>query len=437
MKPRVLFLNRSYWPDAEATGQLLTDLCEGLAHEFDVTVVAGTPNANPSGQQYHRRGAQRRNDVNIQRLLHTRFPKSTLTGRGANLISFAAATCWRLLQMPRPNIVVAQTDPFLLPLIAATVKHLRSFYLIAYVQDIYPDVAVVVGKAREGFLTRLLRRRLARAYRRADWVVTLSSDMRDLLVSHGVAEERVVIIPNWADTEQIYPKKQNNILRNSQGLNRQFVVMYSGNMGLVHDLDSIVRAAELLRDEPRITFLFVGEGSERARIESEVKRRQLDNVRFMPYQPRENLADSLSAADLHVVSLRADVHRCVMPSKLYGVLATGTPVVAIADGESELTRLVREKQVGITVAPGDAYALEQGIRSLFGNTDTVRTLGINARNLAVSHYDSRLAVEQFRDLLHRKPSSRHTAQKISNLCARQTAVTHHEPTSQLDVASPT
>ena len=180
---RILFLNRSYWPDAEATGQLLTELCEDLTERFDVSVLAGQPNQNPKGETYDRSRCQERNGVFIERVRHPQWSKRSLIGRAINLIGFLFAATFRSLRISRPDFVIVETDPFMLPMLGRWLKWWRGSRLIVYLQDLYPDVAVVLEKVREGWLTRFIRWQLMAAYRQADAIVVLSGDMKNTLIN--------------------------------------------------------------------------------------------------------------------------------------------------------------------------------------------------------------------------------------------------------------
>ena len=176
---RVLFLNRSYWPDAEATGQLLTELCEDLAQSFQVTVIAGQPNVDQAECAFRRHGEENRNGVCIRRVRHTSFPKRSLPGRLVNYASFLWGALWAALWTKRPDVVVVETDPPLLCLIGWCLQRLRGAKLICYLQDIHPDIGIALGKFRDRWALRILRRLLFYVYRHADRVVVLSRDMRD------------------------------------------------------------------------------------------------------------------------------------------------------------------------------------------------------------------------------------------------------------------
>jgi glycosyltransferase involved in cell wall biosynthesis len=400
-RSRVLFINRSYWPDAEATGQLLTELCEDLSSHFDVHVVAGQPNSNPTNEPFQARGAECRNDVTIHRVRHTRFHKRSLAGRFLNQVTFFLAAFWAALVVPRPEIVIVETDPFFLAFLGTWLKVWHRCWCIVYLQDIYPDIAVALDKVREGVVTRLLRRLLLANYRRADRVVVLSRDMREAILEQGISESHIETLPNWVDTSRVVPIKRQNGFRAGLGIDEKFVVMYSGNMGLSQSLDLVLEAADALRDRPEVEFLLVGDGVARHRLQEIARQRHLPNVRFLPYQPREELACSLSAADLHLVTVNPRAYRLLMPCKMYAILASGTPLAAIAPAESELSRTVVEQRVGLAVSPGDVAGLTGAICWALAERDEMEQMGRRARQLAIEMFDRRAATGRFHSLLSR------------------------------------
>jgi glycosyltransferase involved in cell wall biosynthesis len=392
-------LNRSYWPDAEATGQLLTELCEDLAQQFEVTVVAGQPNQNPKNEPFSKSRQERHNGVVIERVLHPQWSKRSLVGRAINLIGFLVAATLRSFRLRRHDVVVVETDPFMLPLLGQWLKWWHGSRLIVYLQDLYPDVAVALGKVREGWLTRFLRRRLTQAYRRADVIVVLSLDMKKRLIQWGLDQSKIACVENWVDTTLVFPIKDNNDLRNRLNLENRFVVMHSGNMGLSQYLNYVLDAAALIDDRPQIEILMVGDGATRRGLEVQAANLQLKNVRFLPYQPREELATSLSAADLHLISMHPQAHHCLMPSKLYGILASGTAVLAIAAEDSELAQLIRNHQIGLAIPPANPEALATSLRWCEDHPDELKQMGRRARIFAVEYYDRKRQTARFADFL--------------------------------------
>ena len=398
-KNRVLFINRSYWPDCEATGQLLTELCEGLATEFEVSVLVGQPNHMTHAQSYRATGTQHRNNVDIYRVAHTTFSKRTMLGKAINLVSFTASALWKVFWVPKHEVIVVETDPFLLALVGGLVKKLRGGKLVVYMQDVYPDVATEIGKVRPGLVTRVIGQLMQKALSSADEIIVLGEDMKRRLVSHGIEDQKITRIPNWIDTSVVYPVKEENAFRQKFGFNDKFVVMHSGNMGLTQELDHIIEVAKLLKDRKDIEFVFVGNGASRSRLEGKAQELKLNNVHFLPYQPREELAISLSAADLHLVSMHPNITGCLVPSKLYGIMASGTPVLAVVPDDSDVWDIVNSERIGVAVRPGEVSAIKAAIECCANGDVDLASMGERARDLAVTRFDRQHGRESFARML--------------------------------------
>lgn len=392
----VLFLNRSFPPDVEATGQYLAELTEDLSRWQRVSVVCGSPSEErPRGFPYR---WERRGDVSVCRAWGTGWPKAALLPRAVNYASFYASAALALRRMSAPDVVVSLTDPPFLGLLAVRMKERLRVPFIYYCEDIYPDVAQAVGMA-----PRPVALALDRAQRRilgaADRIVALADDMAERLVARGAPERRISVIRNWADTDEIWPVKRDNGFRREHGLSGKFVVMYSGNFGYVWDLDVVLDVALRLRDDPRIAFLLVGAGSTAAHLQRRVRNERLSNVRFLPYRRRERLAESLSAADLHLVPMRPGVFGTVVPSKIYGILASGTPLIALAEPGSEAARVVARDECGWVGRPGDRDALCAHIRAALGAGAELEAMGRRAREAAERRYSRSRQTTRFNELL--------------------------------------
>ena len=403
--PRILFLNRSYWPDSEATGQLLTALCEGLADQFEIHVLAGQPNAD-GGQNWQ--DVHRRNGVTIHRVAHTTFSKNRLALKFVNFLSFIHAARKRAQDIPAADIVVFETDPFLLPFLAQRLQRKTNCRMVGYLQDIYPDVAVALQKVRNNWAVRRLRTALFGIYRKCDRMIVLSRDMQQLLHDGGITAEQTAIIPNWADTSAIQPVDSENEFRRRYRLDGKFVVMYSGNLGLTQRLEEFVEAAGLLRDEQQIQFVLIGRGARKQELQRQVAALGLDNVLFLDYQPLHELSQSLCAADLHLVPLNRDLARCLMPSKVYGILAAGRPFLTNAPPGTEMYDLARSGRVGLTVPPGSPQEIALAVRKAREDREGLRQMGVNARGLAEERFTRDHAVSAFGRLLHEVVAGRHS-----------------------------
>lgn len=408
-KPRLLFINRSYWPDAEATGQLLTDLCESLTSSFDVSVLCGQPNSNPTADDFSQEGVQVRNHVTIHRLRHTQFGKGKSLGRIANLVSFTLAARKWLRANPGHDFVITETDPFLLPLVASPHCRKTKTKYIAYLQDIYPDIAIRLGKARDNAFTRSLRRRLTAAYQHAVQVVVLSDAMKRELIGWGIEPDRIITIPNWVDCQAVTSQKHDNAFRAANGWHDRFVVMHSGNMGMSQRLDALVEAVDHPAFPHHASLALVGGGADEPRLRHVAAlRRRHHDVHFLPYQPRESLSTSLSSADLHVISVDPRIGGTLMPSKLYGILASGTPVLAIADPTSDIARVVQEHRIGLVAPSHDPVVIAEKVAQMARDyRDNRQDIQRRARQLAETQYDKSICTAKFADMLH-SHTIRHT-----------------------------
>ncbi len=354
---RFVFVNRFYWPDEPATAQLLTDLAEALAARgHSVSVIASHPGGDtPSAEQ--RRG------VAIVRVRVTRLNRCGLLGKLADFTTFYVGCLIGLIVQVRPgDIVVALTDP---PLLGAGVwlaARLRRAKVIHWAQDIYPEVAVALTGNRWLGVFAPLR---DLAWRRAEACVTLGSDMKRVLSRAGVEPRRLTVIPNWAPAGlDVQPAGTADALRKKWELVGKFVVLYSGNLGRVHDLAPLLDVAERLRAQPHIVFVFVGRGAQLATLQARTDERKLKNIRFQSPQPRDQLATALSLGDLHLLTLLPGCESFVFPSKLYGIAAVGRPILFVGPPDCEIATLIKARRIGRTFSRGETVAMADTITGL-------------------------------------------------------------------------
>lgn len=411
---KISFFNRCYWPDSEATGQLLAELAEFLTEkQHEVNVVVGQPNFVDQHESGSVLNESHRNGVRIHRLAHSQIPKHKKFGRIRSLVSFTLAVRSflkrnanelvaqsvapsRRSDAPRgDSIWVCETDPFLLPLVVGPAARSSNVRLIYYLQDIYPDVAVALGVARNSIPIRLLRQRLQWEYERAERIIVLDEDMRTRLARWGLRPERIDIVPNWVDCSLVQPNKIDNSLRKKWEVSAEsLLVMHSGNMGMTQRLEVLIRSFQS-PDVPENARLFlVGNGAKRPELEIEAKGQK--NITFLGYQPKELLGESLSAADLHVVSMDANITGCLAPSKLYGIMASATAVLAVVPRNNAVWKLIRENQLGWCVEPGDSEGIVNAVRSANDiGREGLRAMGERGREFAMKNYDRQVCCELF------------------------------------------
>lgn len=397
---KLVFVNRYFHPDHSATSQMLSDLAFALAEQgWPVQVIT-------SRQRYDDPAAdlpatETVAGVRIHRVRTPRFGRGRLAGRLLDYLGFYLGAGLALARLAdRDTIVVAKTDPPLLSIPAALICRLRGARLVNWLQDLFPEVATALGvRGLQGLFGRLLVRWRNRSLTAAWRNVAIGERMRERLLAEGVDPAAVRVIPNWADGSAVTPQPaEDNPLRRDWGLQDKLVVGYSGNLGRAHEIDTLLDAAERLRDHHDILFLVIGGGALLPALRDAVQARGLDNMQFRPYQPRERLADSLGAADLHLVILRPELEGMIVPSKYYGIAAAGRPALFIGDTDGELARLLHDADCGVAVAPGDGEALARHILELRGS-ERRHTLGQRARQRFEREYDFPVALRRWEALL--------------------------------------
>ncbi len=388
--PRIFFINRFYWPDEPATAQLLTDLAESLAARgFDIHVVTSRPTTTPPCPDL-----ETRNGVTIHRLASQRGPKAFA------FLRFIAEATWFIFQTPEPgDVIVLLTDPPLLNIPASLVADARGLPTLHWVHDIYPEIALALTPHRWLALARPLRNL---ALRRSRAVVTLGTDMAAHLAAQHTPTALLHVSPNWCPDKLPAPTADDIAeLRAEWGLADKLIVAYSGNLGRVHALDPVIDLAAQLRLDHHIAFLFIGHGAQKAALQSRMRALDLENVHFLPPQPRAALAATLAAADVHLVTLHDDCAAYVFPSKLYGIAAAARPMLFIGPPSSEVARLIQSAEMGAAIDAADIAILADTLRAWHQQPALRQQLAANASAFAQATPSLDHATSLWADLLNR------------------------------------
>lgn len=360
-RPKLIFINRYFYPDHSATSQMLSDLAFGLAKDGSEHVL----HIVTSRQRYDDASAKLPayeliQNVHIHRVATTRFGRQNLAGRAVDYLSFYLAAGFCLLKIThKGDTLVAKTDPPMISLVAALAAKLKRAHLVNWLQDLFPEVAAELGvKLARGMPYKILKNLRNRTLRQAQMNVAIGELMAERLRREGIPAAKITVIHNWADGEQLQPiPHEQNPLRAAWGLQGKFVVGYSGNLGRSHDFATILDVAAALKDRDDIVFLLIGGGAQLPQIQKECAEKGLSNVIFKPYQPREKLSESLSVADVHLISLKPELESLIVPSKFYGVLAVGRPVIFIGAEDGELAGIINKHRCGYVVAQNDVDSL--------------------------------------------------------------------------------
>jgi len=399
--PKIVFVNRYFYPDQSATSQLLTDLATALAQTgFEIQVICSRQRYDDASIRLAPRESFKA--VVIHRVWTTRFGRGRLLGRALDYATFYALSALAMVRMlNRGDTLVAKTDPPLISVVALLAAKLKGAILINWLQDIFPEVASRLGLSPlPSALDAGLRRCRDLSLRRARANIVLGELMRDGLERAGIPADRIEIIENWSELPADRPKPAaQSELRVRLGLDQRFVVGYSGNLGRAHEYQTMLGAAELLKTDPHVVFLMIGGGIGMTQLEREVRDRGLSNFRFLASQPRESLADSLAAADVHWVSLRPPLEGLIVPSKFYGILAAARPVIFIGDADGELARHICRCACGTTIGIGQSAQLAGLLSAWRSDPSLIERMGEAGARYYRERYSPRRAIEQWRVIL--------------------------------------
>lgn len=353
---------------------MLSDLAFHLATRgWDVEVVTSCQRYEDAAAKLPSRETV--NGVTVRRVWSTRFGRGFLPGRALDYATFYISAFFALLQRGgRGTTIVALTDPPLISVVAALAAMLRGATLINWTQDLFPDVAQALGMRG----VRWLRGIRDWSLRRAKVNVALADLMAERLPN-------AVVIHNWADAA----------LHPVDSPHPRFVIGYSGNLGRAHDGATMLAAMDALRNDDAIEFAITGGGAQAA----ELRAKQLPNVRFNGYAPREQLSESLSAADAHLVTLRPELEGLIVPSKFYGVLAVARPVLFVGAADGALARIIRKNDCGFVIEQGDGDDLVRRIRELANDRGRARAMGLRGRRLYEEQFAPHIALAAWERIL--------------------------------------
>src|SRR5919197_5368214 len=393
-RPRLLIFNQYYKPGVEATAQLLAELCETLADEYEIRVLTGRVRGRPGEARRTMEGG-----VEVIRLRSTTFERARLGLRALNYLTYLALALLRGLVGPRPDLVLCMTDPPMVGDVALILARRFRAPLLVISEDVFPEIAVKLRRLQNPLLVGVLRRLIHFYLRRADLIVAIGETMKSRLEEKGVSPQRIRLVTNWVDTVRMSPQPRENEWAAAQKLTGKFVVMHSGNVGHAQNLDALIRATTFLRDLERLLVVVIGFGARFNDIARLADLLEADKVRFLPYQPRDMLPQSLSAADIHYVGLVSGLAGYVVLSRLYGIRATARPVIAAADAQSETAQVVSSVGCGVVVPPTRPELVAAAIRDAHDGRYDLEEMGRLGRAHATAEADRAVVLARYRGVL--------------------------------------
>lgn len=415
-KTSIRIISQSFYPDIVATGELLHELAVKLScgHGIEVDVLT----AQPSFVKKERLTKKELcSGVKIRRLSISYFDKNKLTGKILNSWIFFFRALLNITFSRKVDWLLIPTSPPLLPFVGTFAKLIKRQKYIYLMHDVYPEIASKLGYIKHkgwvyygwDILSKI-------SLKFADKIIVLSDDMKEGLLGwvKDLDESKISVIHNWADEDNLkIISRENNHFLDEFRIRDKFIIEYSGNMGRIHEFDTILNAAKELKENKDILFLFIGAGGKKPYIKKFVEENYLDNVILLPYQNRENLEYSLGMADIHLLSLQEGYKHLAAPSKLYGILASGRPVAFVGESDCYIRKLLEENNCGFQVDIGNFKKLVQKIIEIKNSKDLQEILGKNSRQLFERSFTLDIITNKILKILNIKEEARFSVNKIS------------------------
>lgn len=405
-KKNLLIYAHYYYPDVASTGQILTELAEGLKDSFHTTVICTVPSYTGKISQYYRKHKyfyENINGVDVLRIRVPEFRKNFAPSRIYNIMSYFMSALAATFRVEHQDYIFTISQPPILGgLLGVLGKQIKRAKMIYNIQDFNPEQVQAVGFTNNKVILNTMKILDKYSCRKADKVIVVGRDMIETLQKRFETLPPYAYINNWIDEKEITPLPSDNAqvmeFRRKYGLEGKFVIMYSGNIGLYYDLVNLMDIIERFQNRPDVMFAFIGEGSVLEELISHKEKRALSNVVFIPYQDKSQLVYSLNAGDVHFVVNAKGIKGVSVPSKLYGVMAAGKPVLGILEKGSEARLIIEEAGCGLSVDPGDYRAIEKLIDRyiLLNGTDELQEMGNRGREYLTDNLTKAVSIEKYR-----------------------------------------
>jgi colanic acid biosynthesis glycosyl transferase WcaI len=393
---KILLLNLYYPPDTSATAKMAQTVVEALSSKHEVTVLCGRPSYEPTERRAWRLfRTERVGRVRVIRTGSTDFPRKDMKKRVLNYLSYAVFAVPRALFV-ECDVVLAMTDPPFEGIVGAFIAMLKDRPYVYNIRDMYPDMAVGGAIVEPGLFARVWERMHRWALRRAKRVIVLGEDMRARIIGKGVDGSRVVVVRDGAEIpspDATLPVPDADVVRAIRG-NSSFVLLHAGNLGFYGAWNTLITAARKLASEG-VGLVFVGDGAQRAEMEAAAA--GAGNIRFLDFFPASKIPSVLAAADAHIITVKRGLEGVVVPSKMYGILAAGKPIVAVAPSETDAVSIGVRREFAVSADPDNPAELVSVIHQLIGDIQRLHAMGQAAR-AAAPDYDRVEELQKFTEV---------------------------------------
>jgi glycosyltransferase involved in cell wall biosynthesis len=400
----ILILTEAFPPEIRSASHLLYELAESLvAKGFKVTVITRFPknyidkiDKKYTGKLFSR---EKISGIKVIRLYSFSFLRHIPLIRGLSQFILSGLLAIGGILAGRQDIILTYSPPLPLGISAYLLGKIKKAPFIFNVQDIFPQSVIDLGLLKNKVLIRISEAMEKFIYKKARYITVHSDGNRENIISKNVNSEKIVTIHNWVDTELIKPSENNdNYFKMKDNLNGRFVVSFAGVMGFAQGLDIVVNCAELLKSYKDILFLLVGDGVKKDGLIKKVEDIQLNNIKFLPLQPKEMYLSILSASDICLVTLDKNVKTPVVPAKLLNIMASGRPVVACMNLKGDAPKIIKAAKCGYCVEADDVKGFSEAILKLYNNTSLRDEFGKNGREYAVRHFSRKICIEKYEKL---------------------------------------
>jgi glycosyltransferase involved in cell wall biosynthesis len=392
----ITILTQYFYPHHGATSQLMTDLAKGLSpHGYTVNIFTETQSKETTPESFSK--------ININRAFSPLKSSTSIFSKIISSIFFLIGALWYVIFSVPSNtpLLIASNPPYagIIGVLFKIVRRSDSKYYFL-LQDIFPESAAMSGIMKQNsILYKFFNKLIYLTYRYSEYIIVLSTSMQEFLEKkYPDLKSKIKVIENWAIEDIPVVSKQENDFAKQHKLDEMFTLLYSGNLGRLHDIETITEAARILKDEP-IKFVFIGDGAKTKIVKLAIEDHQLKNILLLPYQPRELLPLSLTACDVSLVSLIAGAESIVAPSKLYGMLAAGRGIISISVPNSYIDKLLTNSGSGVNVSPDDPQQLADIIRQLASDSQRVKSMGEIARQLYETRYTFKRSLDEYERLI--------------------------------------
>ncbi|WP_195947753.1 glycosyltransferase family 4 protein [Paraclostridium bifermentans] len=398
---KLLILSEFFYPDKSSTPKVLTELAEDMV-EYGLDVDVITSKTSYKGENSDLKDKEKYKNINIKRVYSTEFNRNNFIGRIINYITFLISTFVSVILKKDYDCILMVSNPPILPIIGYLVNKIRQKPYIYLVHDVYPDIAVKVGAIKEqGIMFKSMSFINKKIFRSASKVIVLGQDMKQNLLDKGVPSNKIEIITNWADRNKIYKISKDNKFSINNNINKTFNIVYTGNIGRFHDIETILDSALKLKDNNMIKFIFVGEGYKKKLIEDFTKKNNLKNIKLIGYQYGEDYNQLLNSANIFITTLDKGIEGLGVPSKTYSYLAAGKPIIAIMNLNSEIGSLVENEKLGIRVDSGESDKIVEYIINNIKDVNLYKKIEKNIFNIFEKKYERKIVTKEFYNLIKR------------------------------------